>query len=109
MRNGGIAAGAGLLILALAACAPKPEGMGAAAQAAQAASASAPPTPALVPPPAPLSTAAVAGVAPPRNQVAPMCKTDGCCAGHGDVALVQRDFAIICTDGQASDICDCHT
>jgi hypothetical protein len=37
-----------------------------------------------------------------------ICKIDGCCAGHGEVARVQPDKLIICTDGTPSEICDCH-
>ena len=36
------------------------------------------------------------------------CKVEGCCAGHGEVARVQPDKLIICTDGEPSQICDCH-
>lgn len=39
---------------------------------------------------------------------APLCKTEGCCKGHGEVSHVQSDFLVICTDGQSSEICDCH-
>lgn len=104
MRNRSKSVGAGFLILALTSCAPKAESIGAAAQAVQTRDAYAANAITSVPP-ASMSTAP----APPRNLFAPMCKVDGCCAGHGEVAYVQRDFAIICTDGQASDICDCHT
>lgn len=43
-----------------------------------------------------------------KNAFAPSCKLDGCCEGHGDVAYVQPDRFIMCTDGEPSQICDCH-
>jgi len=43
-----------------------------------------------------------------RNVHAPQCVVEGCCEGHGKVAFVQMDKAIMCTDGTASEICDCH-
>jgi len=43
-----------------------------------------------------------------RNGPAPQCVVEGCCEGHGDVAFLQMDKAIMCTDGTASEICDCH-
>ena len=46
---------------------------------------------------------------PPVVQASgPACITEGCCAGHGTVAYIQPDRFIMCTDGQASQICDCH-
>jgi hypothetical protein len=44
----------------------------------------------------------------PRKLVAPACKLQGCCIGHGDVAYLQSDLIVMCTDGEASRICDCH-
>ena len=38
----------------------------------------------------------------------PMCRIEGCCQGHGNVAYMQPDKIIMCTDGQPSEICDCH-
>lgn len=45
---------------------------------------------------------------PIENFFAPLCDVKGCCQGHGQVAYVQPDKAIMCTDGSTSDICDCH-
>jgi hypothetical protein len=44
----------------------------------------------------------------PKNAAVPTCNFNGCCQGHGDVAFVQPDKAIMCTDGTPSEICDCH-
>lgn len=54
--------------------------------------------------------------APPLANVAeriseiegPTCNLEGCCEGHGDVAYLAPDKFIMCTDGEASQICDCH-
>ena len=43
-----------------------------------------------------------------RPDLAPQCITQGCCAGHGEVAYIQPDRFIMCTDGEPSRICDCH-
>jgi len=40
--------------------------------------------------------------------IAPTCRIEGCCQGHGDVAYMQPDKIIMCTDGEPSAICDCH-
>jgi hypothetical protein len=45
---------------------------------------------------------------PVRRTVAPVCKLQGCCVGHGDVAYLQSDLIVMCTDGEPSRICDCH-
>lgn len=42
------------------------------------------------------------------GRLAPECKLEGCCEGHGKVAYVQPDRNIMCTDGTSSQICDCH-
>ena len=57
-------------------------------------------------PPAP--TPLAAAVAPPRPTAVAECRLEGCCRDHGEVAYLQRDLAVICTDGTASTICDCH-
>lgn len=51
------------------------------------------------PPPRAAATAVRAG---------PACKLDGCCQGHGEVAYLQRDLIVMCTDGSPSLTCDCH-
>jgi hypothetical protein len=43
-----------------------------------------------------------------KNIVSPACKLEGCCEGHGQVALLQPDRFVMCTDGEPSRICDCH-
>lgn len=43
-----------------------------------------------------------------QPDAAPQCITEGCCTGHGDVAYIQPDRFIMCTDGEPSRICDCH-
>lgn len=45
---------------------------------------------------------------PAQTRMVPACKLDGCCRGHGEVAYVQPDRFIMCTDGETSRICDCH-
>jgi len=52
---------------------------------------------------------AAAQPAPPSwRRFAPYCQLQGCCAGHGEVAYLQPDKIIMCTDGRPSEICDCH-
>jgi hypothetical protein len=46
--------------------------------------------------------------APTQPLIAPACKMEGCCEGHGEVAYLQPDRFIMCTDGEPSQICDCH-
>jgi hypothetical protein len=63
------------------------------------------PAAALRPPPPPRVMDPPRG---PKNAAVPSCNFNGCCQGHGDVAFVQPDKAIMCTDGTPSEICDCH-
>ena len=64
-----------------------------------------------------LTLAACASRLPPRlpPPLAPVpananstCNLAGCCAGHGEVAYLQPDRFVMCTDGEPSMICDCH-
>jgi len=45
---------------------------------------------------------------PVKTIPSPACNLEGCCAGHGEVAYLQPDRFVMCTDGEASRICDCH-
>jgi hypothetical protein len=54
------------------------------------------------------SSVPVPMLVPVPKMVAPACKLQGCCMGHGDVAYMQSDLIVMCTDGEASRICDCH-
>jgi hypothetical protein len=89
--------GAGLASLALTVCEPKPQ------------ASAAPPVMAALPAPAPAPQSTAPTLLILKHPMAPQCKIEGCCEGHGDVAYVQPDYLIICTDGQPSEICDCHT
>jgi hypothetical protein len=56
----------------------------------------------------PPSVAPQPSLLPAGSQFAPACKLDGCCEGHGQVAYLQPDKFVMCTDGEPSRICDCH-
>jgi len=45
---------------------------------------------------------------PASKTIYPACNLEGCCAGHGEVAYLQPDRFVMCTDGEPSRICDCH-
>jgi hypothetical protein len=80
-----------LAFLALTACAGEPDRSGTASPSSAVGSA-----------------AARSALAIPGANFVPLCKLEGCCAGHGAIAYVQPDKFIMCTDGEPSQICDCH-
>lgn len=57
---------------------------------------------------APTAQAAAPAGSETWRRFAPACRLDGCCAGHGEVAYLQPDKFVMCTDGETSQICDCH-
>jgi hypothetical protein len=87
----------GLASLALTGCEPKPQ------------ASAVPPVVAALPAAGPTQQLTAPALSILKHPLAPQCKIEGCCEGHGEVAYVQPDYLIICTDGQPSEICDCHT